>query len=425
VEGGSAFTMIVLLMLSAFFSASEVAYFSLSRIYLKKLEGSNTASAKRTLKLLKRPHRLLITLLLGNTFVNMALASLATLLVIQIAEKTSLNLSWMVSLQVVVTTSLILLFGEILPKLLALSVAGNFTKFAGIPLMILQYLLFPIVWLFEKLSNLVSKKQSDEDKLNRGISSDEFRNLIHSDNSTSSLDEGEKQILASLYRIREAQVSEIMVPRVKIQAINVDAEISELRELIIKTGYSRIPVFRETIDDIIGLVYVKDFILDNQRTPIPELMRPAWFVTENMKVEALLNQLKQRKMQLAVVVDEYGVTSGLVSLEDILEEIVGEIHDEFDQVEAPEILERSPIHFTVSGSCNIRQFNQQFDVDLDPEEYDNLAEYLLSHFNHVPAKGESHVLEDGLQILVMESDNKSIKTVDVHLPEKQEDEDEI
>jgi CBS domain containing-hemolysin-like protein len=138
-----------------------------------------------------------------------------------------------------------------------------------------------------------------------------------------------------------------------------------------------------------------------------------------------LNQLKQRKMQLAVVVDEYGVTSGLVSLEDILEEIVGEIHDEFDQVEAPEILERSPIHFTVSGSCNIRQFNQQFDVDLDPEEYDNLAEYLLSHFNHVPAKGESHVLEDGLQILVMESDNKSIKTVDVHLPEKQEDEDEI
>lgn len=281
-------------------------------------------------------------MLLGNTFVNMALASLATLLVIQIAEKTSLNLSWMVSLQVVVTTSLILLFGEILPKLLALSVAGNFTKFAGIPLMILQYLLFPIVWLFEKLSNLVSKKQSDEDKLNRGISSDEFRNLIHSDNSTSSLDEGEKQILASLYRIREAQVSEIMVPRVKIQAINVDAEISELRELIIKTGYSRIPVFRETIDDIIGLVYVKDFILDNQRTPIPELMRPAWFVTENMKVEALLNQLKQRKMQLAVVVDEYGVTSGLVSLEDILEEIVGEIHDEFDQVEAPEILERSP-----------------------------------------------------------------------------------
>lgn len=410
-----------LLLLSAFFSSAEIAFFSLSRIYLKKMESSKAASAKRTLRLLKRPRRLLITLLLGNTFVNMAMASLATLIVIQIAQNSSWDISWLVSLQVIITTSVTLLFGEILPKLLALLIADSYARIAGIPLVILQAVLFPIVWLFEKLSNLVSKKHGGESQVHRNFSCDEFRHLIHSENSSSSLDEGEKQILASLYRIREAQVSEIMVPRVKIQAINETAQLTELKELIIKTGYSRIPVFRDTIDDVIGIIYVKDFILENQRSTISELMRPAWFVTENMKVEALLNQLKARKMQLAVVVDEYGGTSGLVSLEDILEEIVGEIHDEFDRIEAPEIFEHSASHFSVSGSCNIRQFNQQFDADLNPEEYDNLAEYLLSHFNHVPIRGESHVLENGTQLLVMESDGKSIKSVDVHLAESKDE----
>lgn len=420
-DDGSAFILLGLLLLSAFFSASEIAYFSLSRIYLKKIESSDTASAKRILKLLRHPRRLLITLLLGNTFVNMALASLATLMVINLAQSTTWNLSWLVSLQVLITTSLILLFGEILPKLLALPVADSYARIAGIPLMILQYLLYPIVWLFEKLSFVVSKKHGPDSHAHRSFSSAEFRHLIHSENSNNSLEEGEKMMLVSLYRIREAQVSEIMVPRVKIQAINENAGIKELKELIIQTGYSRIPVYKETIDDIIGIIYVKDLLLQNQEPCISELMRPALFVTENMKVEALLNQFKARKMQLAVVVDEYGGTSGIVSLEDILEEIVGEIHDEFDHVEAPEILEHTPSHFTVSGSCNIRQFNQQFDAELDPEEYDNLAEFLLSHFNHVPSRGESHTLDNGLQLLVMESDDKSIKTVDVYITETEDE----
>lgn len=413
VDDGSAFILIGLLLLSAFFSGSETAFFSLSRLYLKKMEGFGTPGARRTLALLKRPRRLLISLLLGNTFVNMAISSLATLLVIRLAEGSSWGLSSLVTIQIIITTAVILVFGEIIPKLLALSTASSFARGTSLPLQLLQYLLFPLVWLFERLSMLVSRKQGADRYLGQSITSEEFHNLIHSERSNHSLEDHEKQMLVGLFRFREAQISEIYVPRVKISAIEENSSMEELRDLILETGYSRVPVYRETIDDIIGIVYVKDMLLYPEKTSITQIMRPAWFVTENMKVQALLNQFKTRKMQLAVVVDEYGGTSGIISLEDILEEIVGEIHDEYDHEEMPEITAHTDDHFTVSGSVNIRQFNHQFSTDIDPDEFDNLAEYLLSHFNHVPVPGESHTLDGRVRLTILDSDGKSIKQVEV------------
>lgn len=413
-DDGSAFILIGLLLLSAFFSASETAYFSLSRLYLKKMEGLGTPGAKRTLKLLKRPARLLTTLLLGNTLVNMAISSLATLFVIEIAQNSAWNISTLVTLQVVITTAVILVFGEITPKLLALPTANTFSRIFSLPLMLLEYVLFPIVWLLEKLTYLTSHKQSADRYLSPGITSEEFHNIIHSEKSNGSLEAHEKQMLAGLFRFREAQISEIYVPRVRIKAIAETDSMENLRALILQTGYSRIPVFRETIDDVVGIVYVKDMLLFPEKDSIISLMRPAWYVTENMKVQTLLNQFKLRKMQLAVVVDEYGGTSGIISLEDILEEIVGEIHDEFDAYEEPELIANSDTDFVVSGGLNIRQFNHQFSTDIDPDEYDNLAEYLLSHFNHVPQPGESHTLDGRVQLTILDSDEKSIKKVEIH-----------
>lgn len=413
VEDGSAFILIGLLVLSAFFSGSETAFFSLSRLYLKKMEGFETPGAKRALSLLRKPRRLLITLLLGNTFVNIAISSLATLIVIRIAEGSNWSLSSLVTIQIIVTTTVILVFGEIIPKLIALSTASSFARGTSLPLQFIQFSLFPLVWVFERFSMLVSSKQGVDRFLGHSITSEEFHNLIHSESSNHSLEDHEKQMLVGLFRFREAQISEIYVPRVKISAIDETASREELRDLILETGYSRIPVYRETIDDIIGIVYVKDMLLYPEKTSISEIMRPAWFVTENMKIQALLNQFKTRKMQLAVVVDEYGGTSGIISLEDILEEIVGEIHDEYDHEEAPEITAHSDVHYTVSGSFNIRQFNHQFSTDIDPDEFDNLAEYLLSHFNHVPEAGESHTLDERVKLTILESDGKSIKQVEV------------
>lgn len=419
-DDGSAFILIGLLLLSAFFSGSETAFFSLSRLYLKKLENSHSLGAKRILGLLRRPRRLLITLLLGNTFVNMAISSFATLYVINIVKATNWDLSTMITVQILITTLVILIFGEILPKLVALSTANIVAHGSSLPLRALQYLLFPLVYLFEKISHVISKKQGLDRYIGQRFTSEEFHDFIRSDSSHHSLEDHEKQMLAGLFRFREAEIKEIYVPRVKITAINITASMEELRDMILSSGFSRIPVYQDTIDDIVGIVYVKDLLLFPEKQSIREVMRPAWFITENMKIQALLNQFKTKKLQVAVVVDEYGGTSGIISLEDILEEIVGEIHDEYDVEEMPEIVNLEPGIFSVSGSCNIRQFNQQFDTDIDTEEFDNLAQYLLAQFNHFPSEGEVWSYDGILEFTVLESDEKSIKQVRV-LQVKHED----
>lgn len=412
-DDGSAFLLILLLLLSAFFSGSETAFFSLSRIYLKKLELSKNPGSRRILSLLRQPRRLLITILLGNTFVNMSITSLATIFALQIAERTGKNPSPIVTAQVVITTLVIVIFCEIMPKLVALSTANVFARFSSLPMQFLNIVLFPVIWIIEKISLLTSKKRGSDKLLSARFTTEEFHNLIQSESSHHSLDEHEKQMLVGLFRFREAKLTEIYVPRVKVRAVEVDQNLEELRDLIVSSGYSRIPVYRETIDDIIGIIYVKDLLLFPEKKRIADIMRPAWFVTENMKVQTLLNQFKTRKLQMAVVVDEYGGTSGIISLEDILEEIVGEIHDEYDHDETPEVTRVDSKIYKLRGICNIRQLNHELNADIDPEEFDNVAEFLLSQFNHVPAVGESYVLEDSWEFRILESDGKSIKMVQV------------
>jgi CBS domain containing-hemolysin-like protein len=160
---------------------------------------------------------------------------------------------------------------------------------------------------------------------------------------------------------------------------------------------------------------VKDLLLYPEKKTIQEFLRPVWFVTENMKVQSLLNQFKQKKLQVAVVVDEYGGTSGIISLEDILEEIVGDIRDEYDKDEIPELIKKDEHTYVLSGMYSVRQFNQEFSSEISVEDYDNLAEYLLAHFNHVPSVGESLKIDDHILLTVMDSDEKSIKQIQLEL----------
>ncbi len=414
-DDGKAFIIIVLLAFSAFFSGSETALFSLSRIYLKKLENSGGSSARRILNLLKRPRQLLITLLLGNTFVNMAISSFGALIAIQVSRYYGINTSLAISVQVVLTTLIILFFGEIIPKLTALSTADSFSKFISLPLLLIRSILFPIVWVLERFSNLISRRQSLDKHLGAQFTHEEFHNLIQSESSSRGLEEHEKRMLVGLFRFKDAEIKEIYVPRVKITAIEENQSLDELKEVILASGYSRIPVFRESIDEIVGIIYVKDLLLYPEKTTIKALMRPVWFITENMKVQSLLNQFKQRKLQLAVVVDEYGGTSGIISLEDILEEIVGDIRDEYDKDETPELVKNEDGSYILSGNYSVRQFNQEFNCEIPVDEYDNLAEFLLAHFNHVPQVGEELVFEENLRFRILDSDEKSIKQIQLLL----------
>ncbi|MFA7543531.1 MAG: hemolysin family protein [Candidatus Cloacimonadaceae bacterium] len=405
----------LLLALSAFFSGSETALFSLSRVYLKKLEKSDSKRGKMVIKLLERPRRLLITLLLGNTMVNMAISSFSTLLVYKLAANYGWNLPLAITLQIIIATAIVLLFGEIMPKLIALSKANELCLSLVYPVAVVQIILFPAVWVFEMISLMASSKQSQDRHVGQRFTNEEFHNLIQSESSSGTLEENEKRMLVGLARFREATIREIYVPRVRMTAIAENQSLEELRDLIMGSGYSRIPVYRGSIDDIVGIIYVKDLLLYPEKGSIKELMRPAWFVTEKMKIQSLLNQFKARKMQLAVVVDEYGGTSGIISLEDILEEIVGEIRDEYDRDEIPELSHCEDGSSIISGEYSVRLFNSEFDADISVEEYDNMAEFLLAEFNHVPAVDESYIYEGRLRLTILESDEKSIKRIKVHI----------
>ncbi|MFA6725801.1 MAG: hemolysin family protein [Candidatus Cloacimonadaceae bacterium] len=414
VDDGSALLIILLLLfLSAFFSGSETAFFSLPRLYLKKLEKSKSPKAKRILKLLSKPRQLLITILLGNTFVNMGISSLGALLAIGIAQKHNFKTSTALTIQVLVTTVVIVVFGEIIPKLIAIATANKFAQITSLPLQFFSYLFYGPVWLIDKFNLLLAKKKNVDRHMAEKVTTEEIHNLIQSESSKHTLDEEEKKMLVGLFRFKYAKITEIYVPRVKVKAIEENGSLEELKELIVSTGFSRIPVYRKTIDEIVGIIYVKDLILYPEKKTIKELMRPAWFVTENMKVQTLLNQFKQKKMQMAIVVDEYGGTSGIISLEDILEEIVGEIQDEYDHYEIPELSQIDDNTYRMQGIVSIRLFNEELNVALDAEEYDNIAEFLLSQFNYVPAPGETFIWEDTLQFKVLDSDDKSIKLIEV------------
>jgi CBS domain containing-hemolysin-like protein len=239
--------------------------------------------------------------------------------------------------------------------------------------------------------------------------------LLQSESSSHSLEEHEKKMLVGLFRFKEAEIKEIYVPRVKITAIEENKDLEELKQVIIDSGYSRIPVYRGTIDEIVGIIYVKDLLLYPEKKTIKELMRPVWFVTENMKVQALLNQFKQKKLQIAVVVDEYGGTSGIISLEDILEEIVGDIRDEYDKDEIPELIKKDENTYIISGNFSVRQFNEDFSTEISVEDYDNIAEFLLAYFNNVPAIGATAKYDDKLEFTILDADEKSIKQIQVKI----------
>ncbi|MEN6444547.1 MAG: hemolysin family protein [Candidatus Cloacimonas sp.] len=419
-DDGKAFIIIVLFALSAFFSGSETALFSLSRVYLKRLENSSKSSAKRILKLLGKPRQLLITLLLGNTFVNLAISSFGTLLALQIGSKYGYTVSSVVTIQIILTTLLILFLGEITPKLIALSKADTVSELFSLPLILFRFIFYPAVWVLEKISDLFSSHQNIDRYVGTQFTNEEFHNLIQSESSSHSLEEHEKKMLVGLFRFREAEIKEIYVPRVKITAIEENQSIEELKKVIVDSGYSRIPVYRGSIDEIIGIIYVKDLLLYPEKKTIKQLMRTVWFVTENMKVQTLLNQFRQRKLQVAVVVDEYGGTSGIISLEDILEEIVGDIRDEYDKDEIPELIKKDENTYILSGNFSIRQFNENFSTEISVEDYDNLAEFLLAYFNHVPEIGDTVHFNDQIEFRILDADEKSIKQIQVQLTNGEE-----
>ncbi|HPT71927.1 MAG TPA: hemolysin family protein [Candidatus Cloacimonadota bacterium] len=406
---------IILTICSAFFSASETAFFSLNKIQISMLNNSERKRDARILKILKRPRRLLITVLLGNTLVNVGASTSAAMIAIRIAEHGHYSVPLCVTIQIIVTTLLLLMFGEVTPKMLSYSKPITFSGFASLLILGLETILYPILIILEWISHLISKKDTIESQMENNFTSEDFKNLITSKSSNHPLDENEKKIIASIFRLSTTELREIIVPRVDIVAVEENSTMDDLRNILMESGYSRIPVYREHIDDIVGMIYAKDLILSPEKHSVKQLMRQAYYVTENMKVQVLLNQFKSRKLQIAIVVDEYGGTSGLITLEDIMEELVGEIQDEFDEDEPPMLHKLNDKDYIVNGMYGIGDLNHEFGLGIDTALYDNIADYLLAQFNRIPKRGESITIEDKVNFIITNMKGQRIHYVKMRL----------
>ena len=391
------FTIFILLVFSAMFSASETAFFSLTKIHIKKLEKDNNAKSKRILNLLKKPKQLLITILLGNTIVNVSATSIATLYAIKLSENfdTFMKSIVMTSL-VVIMTILLLLFGEIIPKLYSFSTPVKVAGFTSYLIIFVRIVFYPIIIALEWFISKISKKKDIQNIAT--MSHEDIRNIVQSDSDNHPLEENEKKIIDRIFRFPSTEVKEIMVPRVDIKGIEISSSLAEAKKTIVNSGHSRIPVYKKTIDEIVGIVHAKDFILYPEKKSLHNLQRKVMFITENMKIQTLLTQFQNKKKQIAIVVDEYGGTSGIVSIEDILEELVGEIMDEYD-VEQNKITKLAENQYLVSGMIQISELNSDFDLNLD-DEFDNLAEFLYAELNHIPFKNEKYVHDDVVEFTI-------------------------
>ncbi len=403
----------ILLLLSAFFSGSETAFFSLSKMHIKKLEKSNNASSKRIFRLLSKTRQLLITVLIGNTLVNILSTSIATLIAMDIATHFPEHKSLILSIEIIVMTILLLVIGEITPKIIAFSSPVKISKMTSFPVEMLKTILYPFVYLLDKMISLITKKNDVSANASSSITSEDFHNFIKSKSQNHPLEENEKKIIDSIFRFSSTQVKEIIVPRVDIVGVEISENLEKAKIIITESGYSRIPVYHKRIDEIVGVLYAKDLLLNPDKKTISTIMRKPFYVTENMKIQNLLNQFKSKKIQIAIVVDEYGGTSGLISLEDILEQLVGEIMDEYDD-EMPLITRINDKDYIVSGMINIPELNQEFNLNLN-EEYENLAAFLFDSLNHVPQKNEKFIVENEVEITITQIKRQRINYVKLHL----------
>jgi CBS domain containing-hemolysin-like protein len=368
---------------------------SVNRIKIKDQVQKGDEHASKVDNLLKDQTKLLTTILIGNNLVNIAASSIATALAIELFGSKGVGIA------TGIVTLLILIFGEITPKSLGNNASITYAKAAASPLYYLEYLFSPFIYLFTKIVNIFVK---DKNLISSAfLSEKEIRRFVEVSQREGVIKETEQEMIQSVFEFDDTLVKEIMVPRIDMICIEKNEPLDELIKLGVEKGHSRIPVFEDSIDNIIGLVYIKDLLEmllnGKEKKEISEFVKPIYFIPEGKPINQLLSEMKQRKEHMAIVVDEYGGTSGLITIEDLLEEIVGDIQDEFD-------LEKSYIDvlddntLLIDGRIDIDELNKYLKKPLlDEDDYETVSGFILNYLNRLPDQGEK-IEYDGIIFII-------------------------
>lgn len=403
----------ILILLSAFFSSAENSLTTVNRIRIKTLVDEGKRSAIILEKILERPGKMLSTILIGNNIVNISATSLATTLTIRL-----LGDAW-VGLATGALTIVVLLFGEIIPKTWAINNAEKIALAYSYFIHGLMWLLTPVIFLVDKLVNaFLWLLHVDPNKKSSYMTESELKTYVDVSHEDGVIESEEREMILNVFDFGDSCAKDIMIPRIDMTIIDVEASYRELHNVFKETMYSRIPVYENDTDHIIGIVTLKDFFLATKKTDfsIRDILRETYYTYEYKKTNDLLMEMREGAINIAIVLDEYGASVGLITLEDLLEEIVGEIRDEYDEEEKELIKELEQGVYLVEGSMKLDDINDAIETTLDSENYDSIGGILIETLDRLPNPGEEITLSDGTKLVASVVNKNRIEKVTLTLP---------
>jgi putative hemolysin len=404
-------TVLVLILVGGFFAASEIALITVKRHRLNQLVGEGSRAARVAQRLTEDPSRFLATIQIAITFLGFlasavgavalsgSLASVVKLIPLDPVRDAADEISFVLVTLLIALASIII--GELVPKTLALSFPDRFAIFVARPIGWFDRLLRPIVWLVSTISNVLVRALGGRDRPQAGyLSTEELKMLVETGSEQGGIEEEEKEMIHGVIELAETKVHQVMVPRIGIRAVEVHDPIEEVLDMIVRAGHSRVPVYQESLDNIVGILYAKDLLpflrpgaAPSSAIDIRALVRPAAYVPETKPVDELLHEMRVDKRHIAIVVDEYGGTAGLITMEDVVEEIVGEIQDEYDSEESlvEPLEEEDKIAFRVDGRVSMDDLRDLFELsdteEEDEDEYDTVGGFIVHRVGRIPLPG--------------------------------------
>ena len=411
--------VLLLVLLSAFFSSAETAMTTVSRIRVQSLAEQGDKRAALLERIIADSGKMLSTILIGNNIVNMAVSALVTTLTIDVLG------SRFVGAATGLLTLVILLFGEITPKSMAAVHAERFALSYARSIYVLLILLTPVVFVVGKLSGgIIRLFGVDPNAKSSPLTEHELRTLVNESQKDGVIEREEKQMIYNVFDFGDSTAKDVMIPRVDMTFVEVNCTRQELLDIFREDRHTRFPVYEEDTDNVIGTINIKDLILlpEEEGFSIRSILREPYFTYEYKATADLMIEMRKASVNLAIVLDEYGTTAGLVTLEDLLEEIVGEIRDEYDEDEKEDLTAIQPgREYAASGSARLEDINEALGTALSSGEYDSIGGFIIEQLDSLPVEGQSLTLPDGVRLVVDSISQNRIRQVHIWMPEKDKD----
>ena len=407
--------LILLIGLSAFFSSAETALTTVNKIRIRNLAEAGDKSAVTLTKVLEDQGKMLSAILVGNNVVNLTASSMSTTLAMNIWSNKAVGIA------TGVLTLVILVFGEISPKTISTLYSEKISlKYAKI-IYLFMTVMTPVIYAVNVLSSgFLRLVHVDPNRKQEAITEDELRTIVEVSHEEGVIESEEKKIINNVFDFGDSVAKDIMVPRIDMAMVEVGATYDELIDIFREEKYTRMPVYEETTDNVIGIINMKDVLLidRNEEFHVRDLLREPLYTYEYKNTAELMLEMRQTSNNMIIVLDEYGATAGMITLEDLLEEIVGEIRDEYDEDEEQELVEVGPGEYVVEGSMKLDDLNDLLELELESEDYDSIGGLIIGQLDRLPEEGES-VVCDGIRLVVDRLDKNRIDRVHMYLPKEQ------